>query len=301
MLYWPKKGGGAMKLFFLGTGCGTRYPAAWCECEHCRFAREAGGRNVRANCSALLDDDVLLDLNGETIGAADRFGARLLGAKHLLVTHAHEDHFAPEWLVWRRMKPGIDALTPQAQREVFASRYTPLPLLTVYGNRYVEERLLAVPEIHLAEPNQSMAFRGLEAGVTYPLDDNLRVTPVYAEHVSDDYTFNYIIERDGKTLLYALDTGGYSKKSLEILSRFRYDVVVMEGTFGPSFERKGHMTLDANIRMLAYFTDHHLWKGQPRYYLSHLGPHWTPPHDTYVRMVEPLGMQVAYDGLAIEI
>ncbi len=74
-----------MKLLFLGTGCGTRYPAAWCECEHCRYARSAGGHNVRSHSSALLDNDVLIDLNGETIPNADRMGARLLDVKHLLV------------------------------------------------------------------------------------------------------------------------------------------------------------------------------------------------------------------------
>lgn len=289
-----------MNLRFLGTASGTGYPAAWCECAHCRFAREQGGRNLRARSSALLDGDVLLDMNGETIGTANRLGARLLDVEHLLVTHAHEDHFQPDWLVWRRMKPGIDSLPEDEQRQVFASRFTHLPELTVYGNRYVGEAMRAVKDIHLDQPDQSMTFRQLEAGQAYDLGADLRVTPVYAEHAGEDYTFNYIIQRGGKTLLYALDTGGYSAQSLAVLSAFRYDAIVMEGTFGPSFNRSGHMTLDKNIQMLRYFTDNGLWANEPRFYLSHLAPHWTPPHEEYVRMVAPLGMQVAYVFKQIE-
>ncbi len=290
-----------MKISFLGTASATRYPAVWCECAHCAYARKAGGRNLRATSSALLDHDVLLDMNAETFGAADRLGIRLLDVTHLLVTHAHGDHFAPDWLVWRRMEPGIDQLMPEEQQMRFASRYTELPPLTVCGNHFVKEKLEGIPEIDLSQPRQKLSFCALKEGASTALQDDLVVTPIYAEHVSSDFTFNYIIQRGGKTVLYALDTGGYSEASLEVLRRFRYDLVIMEGTFGPSFPRAGHMTLDKNIRMMAFLMDNGLWAAQPRFYLSHLSPHWTPPHDAFSQMVAPYGMQVAYDGLTLEI
>ena len=290
-----------VKLTFFGTGSGTRYPAVWCACEHCAYARAAGGRNIRANCSALLDGDVLLDMNAETFGSADRFGMPLLDADHLLVTHAHGDHFAPDWLVWRRMTPGIEALEPEEQRLRFASRYTRLPRLTVCGNRHVARMLEEMPELSLSKPEQSLSFQLLEAGVTYALKEDLHVTPIAAEHGPEGFTLNYILQREGRTLLYALDTGGYPEASLEVLRRFRYDLVVMEGTFGPAFARKGHMTLDKNLEMLRFFMENALWSGAPRFYLSHLSPHWTPPHDQFAEMVAPYGMQVAYDGLTLDV
>lgn len=149
--------------------------------------RAHGGRNLRENSSALLDGDVLVDLNMTTFPQAARFGLDIRGARVLLVTHAHEDHFAPMRLYWRRMPEGADALRAERQRDVGAPRFTPLPPLHIVGPRYALEKL--------------------RAGEGY---------------------------------------GGY-------------------------------------------------------FYLSHLSPHWAPPHDVYAPMMAEEGMTVAYDGLSVEV
>ena len=52
-----------MKLTFLGTSAGESYPAIWCDCENCTYAREHGGKNIRMNTGSMIDDDILLDMN----------------------------------------------------------------------------------------------------------------------------------------------------------------------------------------------------------------------------------------------
>ena len=52
-----------MRLTFLGTSAGENYPALWCNCPNCVYARRHGGKNIRQNTCTMLDDDVMLDLS----------------------------------------------------------------------------------------------------------------------------------------------------------------------------------------------------------------------------------------------
>ena len=112
---------------------------------------------------------------------------------------------------------------------------------------------------------------------------------------------NYIIRRDGKTLLYASDTGGYTPDMLELVLAQQYDCVVMEGTFGLGAECEGHMCLRKNIRMRDLLTAHGCWKNGVNMHLTHICPHWAPPHEEYAAIVAAEGMELGYDGQAIEI
>ena len=48
-----------MKITFLGTSAGESYPAIWCDCPNCTYAREHGGKNIRMNTGSMIDDDIL--------------------------------------------------------------------------------------------------------------------------------------------------------------------------------------------------------------------------------------------------
>ena len=110
----------------------------------------------------------------------------------------------------------------------------------------------------------------------------------------------YIIKKDGKSLLYALDTGGYEADMREILLRHHLDLVVMEGTGGLSSCGDGHMCLEKNVYWRDWMVTHGIITPETPFVLSHLSPHWTPPHDQYVEIAAKCGMVVAYDGMEIE-
>ena len=80
-----------------------------------------------------------------------------------------------------------------------------------------------------------------------------------------------------------------------------YDCVVMEGTFGLGAECEGHMCLHKNIQMRDLLTKHGCWAGESTMYLTHICPHWAPPHDEYAAVVAEEGMVLGYDGQSIEI
>ena len=271
-----------MKLQFLGTSAGECYPALWCECAYCRYAREHGGRNVRLNSCAVLDDDVLIDMGATCFSAALTYGADILHRDKLFVTHDHMDHFFPQHLVWRsepyhtgRGAPEAPVTDIDAWRDAMGPRFSPVPFLHIYGHPTILEAIAANPRLdtHTMAQKQRMDFTALSAGQTVTAGD-LRVTAVLSTHGKPGTVFNYIFQRGGKTLLYALDCGGYGEEMQALVKRFRYDCVVLEGTFGKhAVDFDFHMNQRKNLQMLDFFTQNGLWTGKPNLWLSHMAPH----------------------------
>ncbi|MBQ9910212.1 MAG: hypothetical protein IJM50_01805 [Lachnospiraceae bacterium] len=295
-----------MRFTFLGTSAGESYPAIFCECPNCTYARTHGGRNLRVNTGSMIDDDVLLDLNNVGYTVASRLGISLAHVKTVLATHPHGDHMTREPYEWRRgLVPEGEGLSVEEkiERGIGGPAQGKLPLMTVYGNQLVHDKLIPEnPAWWDGEHNYQLRFQVIECGRWYEAE-NLRFFPVKAIHGPvDGFAYSYIIERDGRRLLYALDTGGYEPEWQAFIDSYRYDAVIMEGTFGlRKTDYKGHQTIYKNRA----FRQHLIEKGcigtGTPFYLTHLCPHWTPPYDIYAPMMEKEGFTVAYDGMQIEI
>ena len=286
-----------MKLTFLGTGAGESYPGLWCNCPHCAYARRAGGRNIRANSCAVLDEKLLLDMGPMCFDAAARLGVDLTGVSSLLITHPHEDHLYPMHLHWREVEEAHLQVRYPDQMHLGGPRFTPLPELEIYGNAYTEAVLQPVLQETLS-PHAH--FHRIEEGVEFETD-GYTVMPVRGNHHERGFAHGYVIRRDGKTLLYALDTGSYEPDMMELLKKYVYDVVVMEGTTGLNEQYGGHMCLENNRRFRETLRASGCLREDSRMILTHLSPHWCPPHDQYVDIAGKQGLEVAYDGLEIEI
>ena len=295
------KEGGALKLTFIGTSAGEGYPGVWCECPNCRKARELGGRNIRGNSCALIDDDFLIDLSAHFAAMAPRLNISPSKIHGLLVTHAHMDHFAPEFLEKRSMRPELRGLPMEEKERNISPCFTELPMLHIYGNVYTRKALFAQNGVMEQSRNTMIEFHLIEDGKPQSLR-GLTFIPIRSRHTTiPGFCHNYIIERDGKILLYATDTGGYDPDMMEIVLSHKYDCIVMEGTFGLGPTVDLHMSLKKNREMLALFNEHHVWKHAQNFHLTHICPHWTPPHDEYAEMLKDEGIEVAYDGKVIEI
>ena len=51
-----------MRITFLGTADSSGYPHPFCGCANCAEARGLGGPSIRLRSSALVNDDLLIDL-----------------------------------------------------------------------------------------------------------------------------------------------------------------------------------------------------------------------------------------------
>lgn len=116
-----------MKLRILGSGGGEGYPALFCACEHCTAARKAGGKSLRSLSQSLIDDALLIDLPAATHAHCLRYGFGLGHIEHVLITHTHADHYAPQILDTRG---GGFAYNMQAEK------------LHMYGNEEVARKFL---------------------------------------------------------------------------------------------------------------------------------------------------------------
>ncbi|GAI41159.1 unnamed protein product, partial [marine sediment metagenome] len=84
-----------MVLKVLGTAAAEGWPALFCECEACRKAREAGGKDIRRRASYQLGDTMHIDWGPDSYNSMIAFGLDYSPLRHLLVTHAHQDHWMP--------------------------------------------------------------------------------------------------------------------------------------------------------------------------------------------------------------
>ena len=120
-----------MRLRLLGTGASNGWPDPWCGCASCAAATAQGV--LRGQNGVLVDDRLLLDLGPELPRAALRQGSSLAGVEAVLVTHAHEDHFAPAALMWRgwqRSRPPLQLVGPPAVVAAARARADPSVVLT---------------------------------------------------------------------------------------------------------------------------------------------------------------------------
>ena len=304
-----------MKITFLGTSAGESYPAIWCDCPNCTYAREHGGKNIRMNTGSMIDDDILLDMNSCGFYTAARLGVSLTKVRHLIVTHPHSDHLTVEPLAWRRANPGATEATGEAKHKMFSPRFTKIPMMTIYGNLHTRKKLVDEhPEFVNGNLDVQMRFQDIVEGEKVEAGDGLSFIPVAAIHGGDgsgvnyehkgswNFAHSYIIERGGKKLLYALDTGGFVPEMMQLILSHKYDAVVMEGTFGLNdTPNTGHMNTEKNIAFRAQLLEKGCIKEDTPFFLTHMAPHWTPPYDIYAPMMAEKGFIVAYDGMTAEI
>ena len=287
-----------MKLTFLGTGAGEGYPGYWCECPHCTYARKHRGKNLRTNSSMVIDEELLIDIGPSCFDNAARFGVNLSKIKTLLVTHPHEDHLQPQHLYWRNTDESLLPLTYVEKMRHGGPRFTDIPQLNIYGNSFVMETLRkSLDDMEELKINLHEIKEGKEEKT-----DGYRILPVRGNHGSQQgFSHSYIIQKDEKTLLYALDSGSYDEDQFALIQEYQYDAVIMEGTTGLKEQYGGHMCLVNNIRIRERLKENKCLRENSRFLLTHLSPHWCPPHDWYESIVASEGLELAYDGLQIEI
>lgn len=164
----------------------------------------------RGQTSALVDDALLIDCGPDVPSAAARHGTDLSGVRSLLITHAHPDHVGPAALLFRH----------------WAGRREPLEI-------YAPQGVLSLLVDWIA-PDDPVRLHPVVAGDT--VDTNgYRVRVLHAAHgdatIGDAVLFD-VTGGDGGRLLYATDTGPLPAETVRAVASERFDVVLLEETFG---------------------------------------------------------------------
>jgi phosphoribosyl 1,2-cyclic phosphate phosphodiesterase len=287
-----------MRLKFLGTAASEGYPDAFCDCDNCRRAREMAGRSLRRRSAALIDDDLLIDLGPDLMAAALMDGFSLAQIHYCLQTHEHSDHLDPTHFQSRSAEFGVHGnprLQYYATEGALAKAAARLGIRAAGG--------LADPAVgdrfnltaHLIEP-----FQSFTAGP-------YRVRSVRANHDPDHLVaLLYLIERDGRVVFYATDTGELPEESWADLAAWRranppIHVVALDHTFGMQQRVQGHMNWEQFTEQIARMRDEQMLASDARIFAHHLAHHSHPAHEELAEFAAARGYEIAYDGLVVDV
>ncbi len=277
-----------MKLQFLGTAAAEGWPALFCDCPFCREAHNLGGKNIRTRSQSIVDDRLLLDFPADTYWHCIQYGVHLEKIEHVLITHSHEDHFYPLDIM-TKMPPYAHGVSSDA-----------MPMFHIYGNEAVISQMKAL----LKEDTKEVWKQWLQLHTVQPFKpfevDDYQITPLLSDHMQTEQALFYLIENDGKRLLYAHDTGMFLPETLDYLEGKRLDAVSLDCTFGKENWSHGHMGFPENQATRQWLLDHGCADEKTIFVSNHFSHNGGAVYDRMAEFAKNTGIQISYDGMVVE-
>lgn len=267
-----------MKVHLLGTGGADGIPSFFARSEFSDKARQLAGKDIRTRSGAVVDETLKIDFGPDTFAQSAAQGVDPSRWTDILVTHSHFDHF--------------DAGLLQYCLPPFVTEAEPVP--AIHGNGEVRKLLRsAIGDL--------LPFKPLESFVTETAG-GFAVTPIRAYHKLEEDSLNLIIERDGRRLLYACDTGVYQEETWSFLKGTLLHAVVLECTdgFNPS-DYWGHLSCDEVIAVTNRLRELACLDEDSKVITSHHAASGMATHAELCDYLEPHGINVGYDGMTFEV
>lgn len=277
-----------MKIKYLGTAAYEGFPGLFCECEACKRAEELGGKNMRTRASMLINEDTLVDFSQDLYLHKLKYKLNLAEIKYYLITHSHSDHFNPSDLMAR-----ADGCYTHLSEEKKGS------IIKLYGNHEVKKCLDFAIDVEFKGKQKFVEYTLVEPFKTYEVD-KLKVTPLLAQHQVDEQSLIYLIEQEGKTLLYGNDTGTFPEETFDYLKGVKLDIVSLDCTNGARYPGGvGHMGLETNVQTKKRLISQGSAKETTRFISTHFSHNCGMLHEALEKEGKPFGFEIAYDGLEI--
>lgn len=280
-----------MKLQYLGTGAAERVPALFCHCEVCRYARQHGGKDVRTQTQAVIDDgQLLIDFPGDTYLHALKYGLDFSDMQHLLLTHWHSDHLYAEDLALRMHGYGQNLGST----------------LHVYGNAFVEKFYDRAFELEERRDDARIRYHCQRNFSSFRVG-NYMVWILAAQHgyYQGDCSIYAVRDAAGKTFLWTHDGAYFSERMFQYLvdQKLHFDFVSLDCNNQPHAGQPGgpHMGWPDDQRLILRLTELGLADSTTRYVVNHFSHNSRLTHTQMEALVGPSHVEVAYDGLIVEI
>jgi len=289
-----------MRLTFLGTSAANAYPEAFCRCENCQGARAEGGPSLRKRSSALVDDDLLIDLGPDIMSASQMHRVDLTNVQYCLQTHPHADHLDLSHLLSR--SPGF-GVVGAPRLHLYASSAT-LERADETFRRDLAGHGLLDPE---AEETLNLTLHRVDPLQPFRVGP-YRVVAYPAHHAPGLGALLYAIERDGCSVFYGVDTAALTEGTWQALYQhgmrsdaYPLDLVVLDHTYGPDEAGSDHLSARQLIEHARRMREGGLLKGDGRVLATHIAHEGNPPHTELAAFASQHGYEIAYDGLVVTI
>ena len=275
-----------MKIKFLGTAAAEAFPAFFCACDNCKKARKSGGKNIRSRSQAIINDELLIDFPCDSYYHFERFSLDWLKVKACIITHAHSDHF-----YMKDINCSLNGCShPQKDWHGF----------NLYGSCDLEGELEYIKKYNggYFNFNKIVAFKPFSVA-------DYKITALKALHGTEN-PYIYIVEKDGKTILYAHDTDIIPDDSMNYIreNKFKFDLVSMDCTEG-AFEKipyVGHMCLGSNLKLKEKLLNIDAIDDKTILVLNHFSHNGlNATYDNFAPVAAKEGFLTSYDGMEIEI
>lgn len=273
-----------MKLKILGTAAAEGIPGLFCTCDSCKKARVLGGKNLRTRSQSIINDKYLIDYPPDTYQHMLAYNLNLAEISHLIVTHAHDDHFYPVDFQYRRPPFGYNSGCPP---------------LNIYGNDAVMHKYMELRnKVAGAMMDDYIRMCEIKAFKTYQIGE-LTVTPLPALHARDMECFIYIFESEGKRLLYGHDSGFFPDSSMEQIKSLYFDCVILDCTTGSVRDGKNHMGVEDNFQMRDELLKSRSADKNTVFIMSHFSHNGRLTHGELEEIAGKNGFIAAFDGFEI--
>ncbi len=286
----------APPFLILGSAAAEGVPAYFCNCRVCREAAARGGREIRGRTAYNFGGVLQIDFGPDMLQAFQRHYPRLNAMRHLLVTHAHEDHLAPGEL-WFRAS-GFSRLPADT------------PPLTIHGAPAVLERLQRDIAPTMRDRGKvlemaHLAFNGIAPFQTFELPDigaTVRTFP--AKHAPGLMAMLFLITMGGRTVFIGNDTGFFPDETFDALKalagKIHVDIFVVDccGALLENY-REFHMGADVNLELFAKLEQMGFIDSDTVKVANHFSHNGKATHAELCEFFEPKGVVVGYDGLEL--
>ena len=276
-----------MKIKYLGTAASEGIPALFCDCEVCLEAREKKGKYIRSRSQALINEDLLIDFPADTYMHILNNNIDTHKIKHLIITHNHSDHFYPNDL--ECIKSGFGNYQEKTGR-----------IFEIYGTP---------ASLHKAS-YQLLSLKGtVREQVVYEntpfTAGDYKITPLKAIHAPIADPVIYLIEQNGKSVLYAHDTDYLDLSVWTFLkeNNIHPDLISLDCTEAnlDKMPYVGHMNLKNNIKVkeemlrLGIADENTIFVCN---HFSHNGKNVS--YGKFCKLAEKYGFITSFDGMEIE-
>ncbi|MGB8451138.1 MAG: MBL fold metallo-hydrolase [Anaerocolumna sp.] len=285
---------------FVGTGAGEGIPTPFCRCEICQNARKVRGKEIRMRSCFRVAEDLQIDFGPDTFAQSVMYENDLFALEHLLVTHTHEDHFSIFNLFLKTMisRGSGKKLNVYLTGDAF-QLLEAFERVGFNGSKEFFQDCL----------HEHIIFHRLEFWEEHQIGEYF-VTPIQGAHHGhfEKYSANYIITLPNRQkMLYALDTGYYSKETLDFLKNVKLDFFMIESTYG-NLQRGNTPYSHLDMNSVNYLTQilyqQNTISDATYIFLTHINQEQGFTHEQMTEFYDdyetPYEMYVAYDGMMID-
>lgn len=272
-----------MKLKYLGTAAYEGIPSLFCTCRVCEKSKKLGGKNIRTRSQAIIDDEILLDYNPDTVIHNQIYNIDWEKIEAILITHSHSDHLYPQDI------------------EMAGKGYTVNHrVFDFYSAKSGYDMILP----YVTSTDGMITANLVESGKAFTVDNKYEILPLRANHAPATTPVIYAIKCGDKKMLYAHDTGMFFDDVVLSLEKFgKLDLISIDCT-GALIEdgvwKNGHLKLKTCREQIEILKKHGIVDDGTIVVLNHFSHNGNATYDEMCEAAKRYGYLVSYDGLEIE-